>query len=136
MKSTSKSRVRIYVTKGNLPGYTLKKSLAERRLVLEKLAKKDSWGTIVKRLNVLYIYNKNRHPETAIKFKRDMKYIQRIYSPRKRSVSLKRKTHKKIMIKSQSASKRKSYKKRSQSKRTSKRKSYKKRTSKRKSYKN
>jgi hypothetical protein len=82
MKSTSKSLVRIPVTKGKLPGYTLDKSVKSRRSVLKKLAKKDSWGKIVKRLNVLYIYNKNRHPENAMKFRRDMHYIQKTFSPK------------------------------------------------------
>lgn len=104
----STSLVRIKITKGNLPGYTLKKSVKERRAILEELAKKDSWGTIVKRLNVLYIYNKNRYPETASKFRRDMKYIQRKFSPKKKSMKKrKRKTMEKEKLKKISKEKRK-----------------------------
>ena len=65
-----KSKVKIPVEKGALPGYTLKKSLKDRRVILVKLSKKTSWGTVVKKLNVLYIYNKNKHPETALKLLR------------------------------------------------------------------
>lgn len=76
-KSRSKSRVRIPVKKGALAGYTIADSLQKRREILKKIAKKDGWSKVVKRLNVLYIYNKNNHPENAMKFRRDMFYVQK-----------------------------------------------------------
>ena len=93
-----KSKVKIPVEKGALPGYTLKKSLKDRRMVLVKLSKKTSWGRVVKQLNVLYIYNKNKHPETALKFRRDMKYIQNYFkkSPRKSVRKSTRKSRKSV----------------------------------------
>ena len=94
---SSTSSVRIHVKKGGLPGYSLSISRKQRREALDKIIKVQPWSTIVKRLNVLYIYNKNKHPENAMKFKRDMKYVQKKYkmSP-KRSY---KKSHKKMSSK-------------------------------------
>ena len=69
--------VKIHIEKGALPGYTLKDKITIRRKVLNNLVNEMSWGNIVKKLNVLFIFNRNLHPETADKFKKDMKYIQR-----------------------------------------------------------
>ena len=80
-KPTSKLKVRLHVEKGSLPGYFLADKQSHRRQILKKLAKRDTWETIVKRLNVLYIYNKNRHSDTAAKFRRDMKFIHNEFSP-------------------------------------------------------
>ena len=96
-KPTSKSKVRLHVEKGSLPGYFLADKQSHRREILKKLTKKDTWETIVKRLNVLYIYNKNRHPDIAAKFRRDMKFIQKEFSPKYSSKkrSLKKRSMKK-----------------------------------------
>lgn len=72
-----RSRIRIPTEKGALPGYTLSMKRSDRRDLLDKLTKKMGWSNIVKKLNVLYIYNMNRHPENAAKFRRDMYYIQK-----------------------------------------------------------
>ena len=98
-KPTSKSLIRIPVTKGSLHGYNLDDKRVDRRKILRKLAKKDTWETVVKRLNALYIYNKNRHPENAGKFRRDMKYIQKEFSS-----DLKRSTKRKSKVKSKKRS--------------------------------
>ena len=110
-----KSKVRIPTEKGHLPGYFLHDTRAHRRMVLKKLAKKDTWGKIVKRLNVLYIYNKNKHPENAGKFKRDMQFIQKEYSPnyssKKRSIKRSRKmSHKRSIKRSRKMSHKRSIK--------------------------
>jgi hypothetical protein len=126
-KPASKSRVRIHVTKGSLHGYSLYDKRADRREVLKKLAKKDTWETVVKRLNALYIYNKNKHPQTASKFKRDMKFIQKEFSSKKMS-----KRHSKKKSKKRSTKKR-SIKKRSTKKRSTKKLSTKKRSTKKRS---
>ena len=118
-KSISKSRVRIHVTKGSLHGYSLYDKRADRREVLKKLAKKDTWETVVKRLNALYIYNKNKHPQTASKFKRDMKFIQKEFSLKKMSKKRSKKKSKKLSMKKLSMKKR-SMKKRSMKKRSMK----------------
>jgi hypothetical protein len=76
-KRSSKKVVRIPVKKGGLRGYTLKLGLVDRRKKLDQLVRIYGWGNIVKKLNVLYIYNKNNYPSNALKFRRDMKYIQK-----------------------------------------------------------
>jgi hypothetical protein len=119
-KPTSKSKVRLHVEKGSLPGYFLADKQMNRRKILKKLAKRDTWVTIVKRLNILYIYNKNRHPDIAAKFRRDMKYIQKEFSPdystkksKRRSVKKRKSTTKRRSVKKRkSTTKRRSVKKR------------------------
>lgn len=49
-------------------------SLQERRAALHRAASSLGWPYLVKRLNVLYIFNKNRHPALAAKFKADRMY--------------------------------------------------------------
>ena len=125
-KPTSKSLIRIPVTKGSLHGYNLDDKRVERRKILRKLAKKDTWETVVKRLNVLYIYNKNRHPEIAGKFRRDMKYIQKEFSDkfkRKSKVKSKKRSRVKRPIKRTTKRKSKVKSKKRSTKRKSKRRS-------------
>jgi hypothetical protein len=80
-KKSSKKLVRIKVQKGGLSGYSLKLSLVDRRKALNRLVDIYGWGNIVKKLNVLFVYNKNNHPVNALKFRRDMVYIQKRYKP-------------------------------------------------------
>ena len=128
-------KIKIHYEKGSLPGYTLKLKRSERRNLLDKLVKDFEWGNIVKKLNVLYIYNKVKNPVNAGKFRRDMFYVQKKFSPKKKSTEKsKRKSNTKSKQKSKSKSKQKSKSKskKSKSKRKSKQKSKKKSKSKRK----
>lgn len=70
---------RIKVKKGGLPGYHLRDSKDDRRKVLLHLleSNKVSYATLIRRLNVLAIYNKNNHPNMSDKVRRDMAYIRR-----------------------------------------------------------
>jgi len=90
VRRKSKSKVRIPLKKGGLLGYSLSKNLKDRRKILSKLSNKYGCGNIIKKLNVLYIFNKNNHPLNARMFKSDMKYVQsirdkKLKSPRKSS---------------------------------------------------
>lgn len=76
-RSRLKSPVRIKAQKGGLHGYSLKLKLKDRRSILDRLVKVYGYSNIIKKLNLLYVYNKNNHPENALKFRRDMIYIQR-----------------------------------------------------------
>lgn len=79
VKKRSKSKVRIPVTKGKLYGYHVDDLQRNRRSLLKKILK-NKWATfseVVKRLNVLSIYNKNRYPEKSQKIKRDMHYVEK-----------------------------------------------------------
>lgn len=75
--SPKRSPVRIKAQKGGLHGYSLKHKLRDRRNILDRLVKIYGYSNIIKKLNLLYVYNKNNHPENALKFRRDMIYIQR-----------------------------------------------------------
>jgi len=57
-------------------GYHANKSVAVRHAALKKAAKANGYNEVIKRLNVLYIYNKNRNPKLAEKFKLDMTWVQ------------------------------------------------------------
>ena len=75
-----KSLVRIPITtKGGLFGYHIDMPLKQRRSLLKNILRKDlaTYSEVVKRLNVLSIYNKNRHPEISKRVIRDMRYIQK-----------------------------------------------------------
>lgn len=101
-----KSLVRIpLTTKGGLFGYHVDMPLDARRSLLKNILRKNlaTYSEVVKRLNVLSIYNKNRHPEISKRVIRDMRYIQK---------STKRKSTKRRSTKRKS-SKRKSTKRRS-----------------------
>ncbi len=118
--SSSKRSVRIHLEKNALPGYNLSTKRRDRREILDKLVKKLGWSNVVKKLNVLYIYNMNRYPINAAKFRRDMYYIQKTHSPshktsaksysrkksKKRSVKRSRKSKKSKRVRKSKKSKR------------------------------
>lgn len=52
-------------------------TVGQRRDALTAAADSLGWRVIVQRLNVLYIYNKNRHPETAALFRQDRDFASR-----------------------------------------------------------
>jgi hypothetical protein len=81
-KKKSKSKVRIPIKqKGALFGYHVDMSAKSRRSLLKRLLskRKATYSQIIKRLNVLKIYNKNRHPEISEKIKRDIDFVHRHY---------------------------------------------------------
>ena len=122
-------KVKIKLEKGELSGYTLKDKTSTRREILASYAISKGWGNVVKRLNVLFIFNKNNHPKTAEKFRNDMKYIQKKFNPKYSSVkkstkkrSVKRSTKKRSVKRStKKRSVKRSTKKRSVKKSTKKR---------------
>ena len=99
------NKVKIHLEKNALPGYSLSIKKDERRKILDKLVKKFGLVNIVRKLNVLYIYNKNKYPKTAMKFRRDMKYIQKYFSPK--SKKAKKQTKKKATKQTKKQSKNK-----------------------------
>jgi hypothetical protein len=97
-----KSLVRIPITtKGGLFGYHVDMPLDTRRSLLKKILRTGlaTYSEVVKRLNVLSIYNKNRHPEISKRVIRDMRYIQKTQSTKRRSTkrrSTKRRSTKRL----------------------------------------
>jgi len=110
-KRKSKSKVRIPVTKGKLFGYHVDSLARDRRSLLKSLirSKKATFSEIIKRLNVLVIYNKRKHPETSKRVKRDLDYIERHMSQYR--LSPKRKSLKKKSPKKKSCKKKRCKKK-------------------------
>jgi hypothetical protein len=81
-KSRSKSKVRIPVRKsGELKkyGYDIYISAAERRAALAKAVKKYGALSVFRKLNVLVIFNKNKHPDLSKKFKSDRDWVGKNY---------------------------------------------------------
>lgn len=106
-KRKSKSKVRIPARKGKLFGYHVDSLAKDRRSLLKRLirSKRATFSEIIKRLNILVIYNKRKHPETSKKVKRDLDYIERHMSKYRLSPqrkSLKRKSRKRKSLKQKS----------------------------------
>lgn len=79
-KMKSKSKIRIPVKRpGALEGYHVDDPLKVKRKMLEWYIDKDGYSTVIKRLNVLAIYNKNRNEKMSNKIKRDIKFLQKKY---------------------------------------------------------
>jgi len=107
-RKRSKSKVRIYVTKGKLYGYHVDDMQRSRRSLLKNILK-NKWATyseVIKRLNVLAIYNKNRHPETSDKIRRDIKYVETYLNKYSKKRSTKNRSTKKRSTKKRSIKKR------------------------------
>lgn len=58
-------------------GYAANEAAATRRAALLKAAKANGFSEVVRRLNVLYVWNKNRHPALAAKYRQDMHWLQK-----------------------------------------------------------
>lgn len=93
----SKSKVRIYVKKGGLKGYKVRDPLDKKRAALKRLVKQYGYSTIIKRLNVIGIYNKNRYPEITKKVRSDMAYLRKEFNrpmiKRQRTITTRRKRY-------------------------------------------
>lgn len=61
---------------GALHGYSTKLSAEERREVLNRLARKDGCGVVVKRLNLIANFTKRSNPSAHKTMRADMKYMQ------------------------------------------------------------
>lgn len=61
----------------HLQGYSSKDSIRTRHAALRHLIDTYGYVKLIRRLNVLYIYNKHRYPNTARVFREDMQYVQK-----------------------------------------------------------
>lgn len=83
-KSVRKSRkkVRISITKpGSLSkyGYSMSKTAVARRRALAKAVKVYGYGTVMRKVNALYVFNKKKHPGIAKKATGDKKWLREKY---------------------------------------------------------
>lgn len=69
----------------HIDGYTISDPAVIRRRALCRAIKVRGHVPLIRRLNVLYIYNKNKHPKNAMIFRRDMKFVQTVYVKYKHS---------------------------------------------------
>jgi hypothetical protein len=78
---------------GKLYGYHVDLSEAQRRNILLNLLKSDtaSYSQLIKRLNIIGVYNKYKHPTIEKKIRKDIAFLQK-YMTRVRSVSPKPKS--------------------------------------------
>jgi hypothetical protein len=79
--------------KGKLYGYHIDLPETQRHNILLNLLKSDtdSYSQLIKRLNIIGIYNKYKHPEIEKKIRKDIAFLQK-YMTRVRSVSPKPKS--------------------------------------------
>lgn len=108
MVASIKRPINVPLRKGALEGYHVRDSSRVRRTILLSIIKKghSTYAEVIKRLNVLAIYNKNRTPEVTEILRKDIAFLQRQLSP----PSLKIKSQKKPKSPSKSQKKLKMYK--------------------------
>ena len=75
------NKVIIPMKKGLLSkyGYTSKKSTNARRLALKRAVKKYGNLSLFRKLNAIYVLQKNRNPRTAQIFKTDRDWVKKHY---------------------------------------------------------
>lgn len=59
-------------------------SQAKRRAALRRAAKQLGWLYLVRKLNALYVFNKNRHAALAARFRKDREYVSAQYATSKK----------------------------------------------------
>jgi hypothetical protein len=84
-RSRSRSRsvkLNLVLKKGSLGkyGYKAKSPKTSRQASLKKALKGVGYSTLIKKLNVLSIYNKNVNPKLSASVKGDMKYVRKLRS--------------------------------------------------------
>lgn len=57
-------------------GYSLSKTSNKRRIALLKALHKFGYSSVMKKVNALYVFNKNLHPITAKKASSDKKWLK------------------------------------------------------------
>lgn len=82
-RSKSRSPIRIHLTKGSLGMYGYKgvstKTSTERRSYLKEALKHEDALPIFRKLNALYVVNKNKNPCLSAMFESDRNWVQSKY---------------------------------------------------------
>ncbi len=85
MKRSPKTRsgsvkIRLVLKKGSLGkyGYKAKSPRESRQRSLKKALNGIGYSTLIKKLNVLSIYNKNVNPDLSASVKSDMAYVRKL----------------------------------------------------------
>lgn len=77
-KTTKTTKIKLDPEHG-LGDYHARDPSAKRHRVLRAAIEERGHVKVIRRLNVLFIYNKYRHPKTAAVFRKDMQYVQRLH---------------------------------------------------------
>jgi len=79
-RSKSRKVIKTPLKKGALTkhGYSTKSPAKTRHTALRKAVKASTAGTVIKRLNVLQVYNKNRSPKVAKIARSDMAFVRKL----------------------------------------------------------
>jgi hypothetical protein len=77
----SKSKVRIIVNKGLLTkyGYSMSKTAAQRHYALSRAVSAYGYLPVMRKVNVLFVFNKNRHSNLAKVATSDKKWLMKTY---------------------------------------------------------
>jgi len=79
-KSRRKSRKnKIVLRKGALPRYRLTNSAVSRRKALHSAVKRDGYVTVMRRVNIISVFLRNRSPALSKKAESDKKWLMREY---------------------------------------------------------
>jgi len=75
-----KTVIKVSLKKGALTkhGYSTKSPAKVRQTALRKAVKASSPGTVIKRLNIIQVYNKNRSPKVAKIARSDMAFVRKL----------------------------------------------------------
>lgn len=76
-------KLKIILRPGGLPNYHIKDPIRVRRDILMKLleTRQTTYSEMIKRINVLSIYNKNKNPDMSNRFIRDISFLQKYAAP-------------------------------------------------------
>lgn len=76
-----KCNILFHLEKGTLSkfGYSMKNTMKKRHISLKRAIKKIEPLSVYRKLNALYVLNKNKHPKNAHIFKKDAEWIKKLY---------------------------------------------------------
>ena len=83
-RSLSRSRTIAILKPGMLTsfGYHVDLPVKEREIALKKAYKSYGYSTLIKRLNILTVYNKYKNPEIVDIVQKDMDFVRKIDEPK------------------------------------------------------
>lgn len=79
VKKKSSSTVKLQLTPGSLCGYRVNDPAKDRRGILMRIIDTGfaTYTEVMRRLNVLAIFNKNKNPAMTEKIRKDMDFLRR-----------------------------------------------------------
>ena len=77
-KHSKKTIIPVKLKKGSLTkyGYKVHSKLSAKKRSLKRAVKALGTNKVIKKLNILSVYSKKKHPKLSRKIKRDMKFVR------------------------------------------------------------